>query len=1279
MKMKNDIIGAAAAFMVLAAGANCFAATDWTGAGADTLTSTQENWDPERTDDTVPMRFAGQGGKTATFDKAYSISSDGGYVWIGGEGADWSYTYPDNEAEAADGAVVFEAKDADAAYGFAATGDLKIADGQNPRGALLIKSGTYSTAGDIIVGGTGSDGEDATGYLAMVGGALSCRSAIIGQEGKGTLMMGGYNPENHPVLTTAGITGGSGEALFEFNWGTLVPSEANPEFLGKNVAWTIGGNPTIMTGVPIAFPNAPGGAGNIAVSVTNIGGCVVMPISPAVLLNASQGTHKTEAGGYASFYSSDTVAWTVSTNFPAANTDVVVPAGVTIVCEPISNIMFKSLRVDGTLIVSGDYPILTAANKLEVAGTGSFGLAKTAKELYQDISVNVDSSITFLAYRTFSEIQGIESEEYLFKVAGSSKIIDSQVKIPSSRRSVASEVVEESVSGSLKARRIFHWCELPPDWTSIITRKGQIVWDAPVTLSDDNDISQEGTFVHGFFHSYPAKGHPYYGKNSLTVKGVTLACYFGSNQSSPYLTYTSASGTAFNLGNSRIGGTQAGGTDATCLDESASALYSFVTVGGIRCNNGSSGGAMDITIGDLIDGHAYLVQIFCMDESLRGDAVATMYVGDTNSTSIVSGDVAVKLNVNAASGDGPGQYVIGRFVADGDSQTIRIKSSGSSVARENMILWREITKDVYWGGGTNTWNFSGQNWMDYSADNSIWTNNVVGFAHSAVATDSASITVSGRVYANSLKLSDDAKVTVPSGSALTIASDIVATTNAAFSAAGSLTLGGSLSMTGYGEFSVDSSAVSDVSVERGNIVRTSSTTPTRLTFSSTALYGDETAKSKGYHALYSATGDITLSSISGSGNITADNNGILTINNADDSVYAGHLRAKSFTKSGKGTLKIIGESDFDTSFNITEGTLALAVPSDIDGFAYDYDASATDTLEIDGTETVTKWSPSALSGTTQRFLTPKGYDDLLVTPATYENPVLTSGDESIFGGRPALVSNSFRMDANTTEDQQTLFAVMQFTGNSISAPRILTDANDTGSTKPKDRYRLRIQVKDGHPAYYDIMAHEVPENAEWISVNGEYGTNATIAAGSPMVMCVPWHWMRSDKGYGARTPAYGWGAPMAWGEIVSYTRALAVEEKNAVEEYLMRKWGIGDGDYRPFGTADVVVGKDGTLDAAGQELAIRSLTVSGTLKSVAGVTVDGDVTFNSGAKIYLDESDAVSGIITVNGNLSGQNNVTFYVKRPNGKYERTRSYSMKKDPATNKLVFTKTGFTIHVQ
>ena len=132
-----------------------------------------------------------------------------------------------------------------------------------------------------------------------------------------------------------------------------------------------------------------------------------------------------------------------------------------------------------------------------------------------------------------------------------------------------------------------------------------------------------------------------------------------------------------------------------------------------------------------------------------------------------------------------------------------------------------------------------------------------------------------------------------------------------------------------------------------------------------------------------------------------------------------------------------------------------------------------------------------------------------------------------------------------------------------------------------------------------------------------------------------------------------WKRP--WGgdihEIVVYDRTLTGTEREAVNDYLMVKWGIRDAkaaekltNVLPE-TTDVTGGIDGTLDLAGNDQTLASFVCYGSVTNSASrkavLTLDGDSQVAPGASFGAPRLD----VVLANGATLDLGGGTFTIRR----------------------------------
>lgn len=1160
-------------------------------------------------------------------------------------------------------------------------GELRIGQGTNSNGKfdLGCSSGattTFTQSGGYVYA-PGSKNTDTLGIamsIAQASGAIANvtlsgdaemdldGSVVVGTWGAGTLVLNGG------TLATTSVSAGTGEnssATFTINGGTLKAKEAGtlvsmPIAIGENgatidteyavsVTGAISGSGTLTkagTGVlTLAEADLTGFEGVIAVAEN--GGKVVVPATASIDAGEDTLFVRTD-DGFEYYYSpgvennyvwtggaSDGGYWSNKGNWryqgavpesaPAADDCyVTIPYGSTVLFDYSEDVTVGSLRVDGHLEFYGNGRLLTAATSgndtLKIYGVGTVSFATVSG--YSGVMVQPESTV---AIEVRVNLESLSDGATVFNVGAGSTVTAAQVKIPGSTRAIErKQNADYSYS--------FTVGELAGGWYNKVTSLGKIFWDEPVSIAGDSDVATDGELLYAYtIHS-----------TSYTVNTVPFTRYQTSGNATVF-SFTPA------LGHGTERHISADVVEGLAVSTELSQTYKDMLAGYYLPNGAGKTGVLNLT--GLTKNNGYLIQIWVQASNLSGSN--TFYMS-------VDGDSETQIELKS-SASGIGQYVTGYFIAGSETLSLTFTpASGSTVAISAFQL-RNLTEDVVWNGGaTGTWNKTGLGWDEFTAEYNIWKT-ITGFAFNATV-DSAALTVSGDVSAGNVTLSGGASVTVPEGASMDIGSNFAVSGDSQLSGEGEISIGGAITQSGYGTLTLNATA-SNFSIARGAVEQLKANQTATIDFGSTALKDDEYARSNGAHASYFGAADVTITSLTGQGNISSD--GKVILNLADDSSYAGQISGTHFEKFGEGALLFLGSVSGAEDISISGGTLKMAKPSDLASAVYDFDASVSDTIVVeDGVVTSWKDSINPENGCT---LTPLAEDTHLSSNNSYVMPTLVADDDSVFGGKPAVASSSLRMDSDGAVVPESTIVVMQFTGDSVPGTRIIMDRSDQQTrTEYRQNYRWHVVSESSVPYLYNY--NKDADSKNWISLNGVF--DSTFSAKTPTVMTVPWHWARGNKG-DTRRIAYGSGAAMAFAEILNFSEKLTIEEIKAIEAYLMGKWGISEGGYKPFGDGKVTIAAGAGLDASDAYATIDSLDCSGTLKGLANLTVSGDVAFGTGAKVYVNS--LTDPVMKVGGRLTGGSNVTVYVKNAEtGEYEENTKYSVRLQ--NGQLVLGKSGF-----
>jgi hypothetical protein len=195
-------------------------------------------------------------------------------------------------------------------------------------------------------------------------------------------------------------------------------------------------------------------------------------------------------------------------------------------------------------------------------------------------------------------------------------------------------------------------------------QNANITWNTPLTISGTSDVSLSGALVGTW-----APGDDWGGTSradNYPVNGVTFAAY----GSGPFGSFISQSGI-----NDRYGSFIASTPDSNYNFLLASCVYSY-------------GSSIGLTWGGMTPGDTYQLEFWVNDgrNSITAERNETLTGGASTSAALFYG----------TSGTGPGQFVLGTFVADGTgTETLTINAAGGAdigaSAQVNLMQLRDIT------------------------------------------------------------------------------------------------------------------------------------------------------------------------------------------------------------------------------------------------------------------------------------------------------------------------------------------------------------------------------------------------------------------------------------------------------------------------------------------------------------------------------------------------------------------------------------------------------------
>ena len=367
------------------------------------------------------------------------------------------------------------------------------------------------------------------------------------------------------------------------------------------------------------------------------------------------------------------------------------------------------------------------------------------------------------------------------------------------------------------------------------------------------------------------------------------------------------------------------------------------------------------------------------------------------------------------------------------------------------------------------------------------------------------------------------------------------------------------------------------------------------------------ASGNGYGAKF-VTPNAELLTVTGSGVIEAD--GALAVTSGS---FAGSLAGgMGLAKSSDGTFSLFGNQTFEGDVAILGGTLKLATPLDLDGLRADFDASDADAFEYDETdgETIVKWNPTAaMSGFTLNLT--NGYESTHYTDAVA--PVRTVDED----GYAYVSSEKFLMSENYSNSKNDNYIARSFFFVAKTSSGNFVGNWEFGAASTPCRWGIKTRN-------YNLL-RKGPNSTDWyvggLWENGALAAQDSGTGGVPypsssraLISAVKGTGIVRGSGYDNRM-YIGGKAEAEWSEVLTYTREMGFDEKAAVEQYLMAKWGIGDATYNALpATANVTLASGATLDLGGQTVTVASFTgagkvQNGTLKTADNtVTVTGDLT-----------------------------------------------------------------------
>ena len=407
-------------------------------------------------------------------------------------------------------------------------------------------------------------------------------------------------------------------------------------------------------------------------------------------------------------------------------------------------------------------------------------------------------------------------------------------------------------------------------------------------------------------------------------------------------------------------------------------------------------------------------------------------------------------------------------------------------------------------------------------------------------------------------------------------------------------------------------------------------------------------------AIISAHSDYTLklvadsvsaSSISGGGTIETTGG----VSAAADNFYGRIIG--TFNATGDST--ILGPRALSGTLNINSGVFALGTfaPSQ---YAWHLDASDTSNVTLE-------------NGNVTSFTTPNG---ARARPwYSRGSALMTYGaDENYFGNKPV-----FHMSRGVAYDYSSgslrfgaIFAVYQ--GYTELAPdtdtdvskdneQILFNGKDAKNNEGSDVLRFGVRKYKGSGAYYQRRhqwyawsnsSSQAP-NFSWpIFVDGNNAAPAYSEGKKSVLSFVCWY--PGPSSHGTRLGTAGNSFEGAIAEIIGLGWTPSLEERAAIELYLMQKWDCSDkAQFAQIASSvDLNMTAGTMLDLNGVDISVASFTGAGTVKNGIMRTSDG-VYRQGGGKLSIPAVEGATYVASSSNNrleISGASGKTITVRIP---------------------------------
>jgi len=308
----------------------------------------------------------------------------------------------------------------------------------------------------------------------------------------------------------------------------------------------------------------------------------------------------------------------------------------------------------------------------------------------------------------------------------------------------------------------------------------------------------------------------------------------------------------------------------------------------------------------------------------------------------------------------------------------------------------------------------------------------------------------------------------------------------------------------------------------------------------------------------------------------------------DENVTTNVLSAIETTgdviKKGAGTLTLVANNSVAGVIKVEEGTLKIDTPYKAVGtMMARFDPTLADTIAY-------------TNGVFKSIADANGSSVVLQTTSSAYVPTVGS-IEGVLGGNNVFNGSSLRLSASSkfSSGVKSVFMVWHPVENDNYLTPMLTSRN---------KYNIQRHNTSG-------KVYEANRNGTYSAANiyGN-GDSASVTMNIDQLLCVNTNsWIRYDSD----TLSFGPGKECSIGEIVVYSSFMSDEQRQAMESYLMAKWGIGAATYAQLSAeANVSVAAGSTLDLGARgsrslPLTVRSLALAKGAVVAVDAAVERDV------------------------------------------------------------------------